>query len=105
SFYLVHTIVGVRIINMMWRWTNHQPSFLTLLGGVMVAVTASVLTAHLLWRFVEKPSVELAKRLKWQAAAAGPGFERIRLAACIGSSGDLPTRREGHGLPQSQTKC
>lgn len=81
SLYLVHTIVGVRIVNWMWRLTNHNASFLTLLAFVALALAASVVVAHLLWRFVEKPSVELAKRLKWQPAVASAKPQGLRAAA------------------------
>jgi peptidoglycan/LPS O-acetylase OafA/YrhL len=64
SLYLVHTVVGSRVMNIMWRMTDHAPSFLTTLGFIALAVLASLLSAELLYRFVEKPSVDLAKRLK-----------------------------------------
>ncbi|MBD3635802.1 MAG: acyltransferase [Crocinitomicaceae bacterium] len=61
SLYLVHTIVGAAFIN----YLSHQfrdpfEKFLVISGGVVV----SIIAAYLMYRFVEKPTHEYAKRLK-----------------------------------------
>jgi peptidoglycan/LPS O-acetylase OafA/YrhL len=64
SIYLVHTVIGSRVMNVMWRLTHGSPSFPTTLVFIGLALCATLLTAEMLYRWVEKPSVELAKRLK-----------------------------------------
>ncbi len=77
SLYLVHTIVGSRVMNIMWRLTERAPSFATTLVFIALALAASLLAAEVLYRLVEKPSVEFAKRLKQRRSAAQAPAQRL----------------------------
>ncbi|HWY86538.1 MAG TPA: acyltransferase [Gemmataceae bacterium] len=81
SIYLVHTIVGSRVMNIMWRLTGGAPSFSTTLVFMVPALLATLVAAELLYRWVEKPSVEIAKRLKGAREEPPAPVSATRMAA------------------------
>lgn len=66
SLYLVHTLVGSRVINLSLR-CDVPPA--GKIGIVMIAIAASVGAAWLLWRFVEKPSQAWSTAIRYKPAA------------------------------------
>src|SRR5262249_54154838 len=65
SLYLIHTVIGDPIVYYFrQQLVGPVPGPLAALGFFTAACTVSVVGAHLMYRFIEKPSVELAKRLK-----------------------------------------
>lgn len=62
SLYLVHTIIGTRIINLGYRISGNNP--LAASGWMILAFTLSIIAAHYLYAWVENPSIHLSKRLK-----------------------------------------
>jgi peptidoglycan/LPS O-acetylase OafA/YrhL len=81
SIYLVHTIVGSRVMNIMWRLSAGAPSFSTTLIFMVPALLATLVAAELLYRWVEEPSVELAKRLKGSREEPSAAVSPTRMAA------------------------
>jgi peptidoglycan/LPS O-acetylase OafA/YrhL len=74
SLYLVHTLVGVRIINLAMR-TSSQWIYL---AGLAAAIIASLSAAISLWYFVERPSRLQARIVKRRPAlAAAPSTVRL----------------------------
>lgn len=61
SLYLTHGFVGGNILYLFSRYT-HTDFTKTLL--VFIALTASLLFAFLFWKWIEKPSQKLSKRIK-----------------------------------------
>ena len=59
SLYLLHVRIGGRIINLATRLPE---SALTTVATV-AAVVASVGSAYLLWRFIERPAMAYAQRI------------------------------------------
>ncbi len=64
SLYLIHPLVGNRFLRLALRWTGPSPSLAAATLLFTVATLASVLAAHLMYRFIEKPSLLLAKRIE-----------------------------------------
>ena len=60
SLYLVHVPVGARVINLAARL---PPSLSVQIAGMIVAAAVSLFAAWALWRFVEMPSMRMAKRV------------------------------------------
>jgi len=81
SLYLVHMIVGNRVMNGLWRASGGSPSFVVSLCFVAAALAASILAAHLLYRLVERPSVALARRWKLAPRPAEAEPPPLRAAA------------------------
>jgi peptidoglycan/LPS O-acetylase OafA/YrhL len=74
SLYLVHTLVGVRIVNLAMR-TSSQWIYL---AGLAAAIIASLSAAIALWYFVERPSHLPARIVKRRPAlAAAPSTVRL----------------------------
>jgi peptidoglycan/LPS O-acetylase OafA/YrhL len=73
SLYLVHTLVGVRIVNLAMRTSSQWIH----LGG-LAAIIASLSAAIALWYFVERPSRLQARIIKRRPAlAAAPSTVRL----------------------------
>lgn len=66
SLYLVHTLVGVRIVNLAMR-TSSQWIYV---GGLAAAIAASLSAAIALWYFVERPSHLQARIIKGRSPLA-----------------------------------
>lgn len=60
SLYLVHTLIGVRIVNLAMRTSSQWIH----LGGLAAAIIASLSAAITLWYFVERPSHLQARMIK-----------------------------------------
>ncbi len=60
SLYLLHAPIGGRVINLSTRWIESTPLRVAVIG---VALTASIASAALLYRLIEKPSHQLSRRL------------------------------------------
>ena len=60
SLYLLHTLVGMRVLNLMLRGS---PGPLQMALAVSAAVAASLFAAWLFHRFVERPAQTLSSRL------------------------------------------
>ena len=78
SLYLVHQPLGDRIINLATRLPNN--TYLQI-SGLTVAVTLSIATAWVLWRFVERPSTSLAKKITVLSDSFSVICEQIPLRA------------------------
>src|SRR5207253_2049465 len=63
------------------RVTGGAPSFSTTLAFMVLALLVTLLAAELLYRCIEKPSVELAKRLKGSHGERPAAISVTRLAA------------------------
>src|SRR5262249_36755165 len=65
SLYLVHPVFGDPIVYYFRRSLFGPTSNTAVDSGLFaLACGVSILAAHLMYRFIEKPSVELAKRFK-----------------------------------------
>jgi peptidoglycan/LPS O-acetylase OafA/YrhL len=75
SLYLIHTVVGGPFVFYFRdRLVGPEPSTPVALGLFTAGCAVSVAGAHLMYRFVEKPSIEFAKRFKMKKeATAAPG--------------------------------
>jgi peptidoglycan/LPS O-acetylase OafA/YrhL len=74
SLYLVHTLVGVRIVNLAMRTSSQWIH----LGGLAAAIIASLSAAIALWYFVERPSHLQARIIKRRPSlAAAPLTVRL----------------------------
>jgi peptidoglycan/LPS O-acetylase OafA/YrhL len=63
SLYLIHPVIGNRGCRwLVTRFPEASRSLPFLLAGMVLACVASVVAAHLLWRIVERPAQELARR-------------------------------------------
>lgn len=62
SLYLVHTIIGMRVINIGYRVSKDVP--IASLFWFLLAFATSITTAYLMYFLIEKPSIEISKRLK-----------------------------------------
>ena len=60
SLYLIHIPIGGKIVNLGQRWMSGPVSHLFL---SLLALTASLAAAGLLWRFVERPCIAASKKL------------------------------------------
>jgi peptidoglycan/LPS O-acetylase OafA/YrhL len=70
SLYLIHTVVGGPFVYYFRdRLVGPETSTPVALGLFTVACAVSVAGAHLMYRFVEKPSIEFAKRFKLKKEA------------------------------------
>ena len=63
SLYLIHTLVGITIVNAAMRYTDHQYP-LVHWGVILVAVLASVGAAQLLYVLVERPTMNWSKKVQ-----------------------------------------
>jgi peptidoglycan/LPS O-acetylase OafA/YrhL len=66
SLYLMHTLIGVRIVNLALRTSSPWIQ----LGGLAAAIAASLSAAAALWYFVERPSQLQARTIKGRSAIA-----------------------------------
>jgi len=64
SLYLIHTVGGPFVFYFRDRLCGSEPSPPAALRLFLAGCAASIVGAHLTYRFVEKPSIELARRLK-----------------------------------------
>jgi peptidoglycan/LPS O-acetylase OafA/YrhL len=78
SLYLVHVPIGSRVVNLGARYAHGLYSEITVL---ILAVSASILAAYLLYRVVELPSQRLSSRISY-----GRPSERISLRAPLEAS-------------------
>lgn len=62
SLYLLHVPIGGRVLNLSKRFADTLPLQVV---ALVVAVAASLIAAHLLWRFVELPSQRLSSSVKY----------------------------------------
>jgi peptidoglycan/LPS O-acetylase OafA/YrhL len=60
SLYLIHTLIGNRIVNLAMRTSSPWIE----LGGFAAAILASLSAAVALWYFVERPSHLRARTIK-----------------------------------------
>ncbi|MBW4506924.1 MAG: acyltransferase [Scytonematopsis contorta HA4267-MV1] len=65
SLYLIHTVIGSRIINIGYRFTGNN--FVAAIILVILASAVSVLASHLLYIFVEKPVIAYSNRFRYKA--------------------------------------
>ncbi len=63
SLYLIHAPVGVTITAFGVRHSGG--SNVLVLAWIAVAIAASIASAYLMYRFIERPMVQLGKRFKW----------------------------------------
>ncbi|QDV82640.1 Acyltransferase family protein [Stieleria magnilauensis] len=61
SLYLVHLLVGVSLVNMLYRSDQSKPMALCLL---VIGLVASIAGAELMYRLFELPSVRLSRKMK-----------------------------------------
>lgn len=62
SLYLLHSIIGTAFINFMsHRYTEAYQKFIVISAGVLI----SVASAYIFYRFIEKPSQRMARRIKY----------------------------------------
>ena len=65
SLYLVHAVVGTPFTYFLARrWTTPESPAVVMLGLFLAAFVVSTTCAYLLYRLVERPSVELSRRVK-----------------------------------------
>jgi peptidoglycan/LPS O-acetylase OafA/YrhL len=62
SIYLIHTIVGTAIINIL---SHHAHSSLQKIGVVIAGVAVSIVFSYLMFIIVEKPSKRLSSKIKF----------------------------------------
>jgi peptidoglycan/LPS O-acetylase OafA/YrhL len=65
SLYLIHTAVGTRVLNIGQRITHDRVGFAVM--WVVLGFIVSILSAWLMYRYIERPGVALGKRLKYDA--------------------------------------
>jgi peptidoglycan/LPS O-acetylase OafA/YrhL len=73
SLYLVHTLVGSRVLRLLLR--NHPVEELgaaTRWALMAAGVAASVAFAHALWRFVERPAQRVSRRVSLAVEPSAP---------------------------------
>lgn len=66
SFLLIHPLVGNRFLRYAQHYLPDSIDGLTALGLFTAAMALSLLAAHLLYRFVEKPCYEFSNRVRWE---------------------------------------
>jgi hypothetical protein len=64
SLYLIHLLTGMRIINLGYRVTGDSP--ILALVWFILAIAMSILSAHLFYTWVEKPSLILSRKIKFE---------------------------------------
>jgi peptidoglycan/LPS O-acetylase OafA/YrhL len=65
SLYLVHAVIGTPFTYYLAsRWAGPAPSLASAIALMTAAFAVSTAVAYLLYRIVERPSVELSRRLK-----------------------------------------
>jgi len=62
SLYLFHTVVGPRVINILYRFVGNSPGAIVVI--FIVAFLTSILAAHIIYYLVEKPSISLSRHFK-----------------------------------------
>jgi peptidoglycan/LPS O-acetylase OafA/YrhL len=62
SLYLMHVIVGARVINIGYRFLSNAP--ITAIFLFFLGLISSILASHLLYLYIEKPTVKLGQRFK-----------------------------------------
>lgn len=65
SLYLIHVVVGVKIVNLGSRYDSRMPGKLLVL---MIALGASIMTAYALYRLVEYPAQRLASAIRFRSS-------------------------------------
>jgi peptidoglycan/LPS O-acetylase OafA/YrhL len=84
SLYLIHTVVGGPFVYYFrGRLFGTEPSPPAALGLFVAGCVVSVVGAHLMYRFVEKPSIEFAKRLKLKVEPRPVSQAWVPLSACL----------------------
>src|ERR1035441_190594 len=63
SLYLMHAVIGIRVLKIVVRPQDSQPRVLLL---YVAALLISILASDLTFRLVERPSMRLSHRLKWR---------------------------------------
>ena len=61
SIYLLHPLVGTLVIELLKRYVSDSPPFI--LGYVLLGVIMTVAVSAIVWKFIEKPSINLSKRV------------------------------------------
>jgi hypothetical protein len=105
SLYLVHPLVGHRILDLLLRYTPPEevPSPLKSVIAFGVATGASFLVAHLMNVWVERPAQALGRRVRLQSdAARSKNFASITGAATKVESHSHDS--VGQNRPASETK-
>jgi peptidoglycan/LPS O-acetylase OafA/YrhL len=91
SLYLAHTPVGYPIIYAGERVFRDSPA-----GGLvtyLAALTASLAAAHLMYRWVERPSIGWSRRLKGDPAAAARRWPAVLIGGIVAvAGGELAAR-------------
>jgi peptidoglycan/LPS O-acetylase OafA/YrhL len=67
SLYLLHLVIGMRIVNLGYRFVGTSP--LLALIVFLLAIGGSILFAHLMYAVVERPSVAFSHRFRSVGAA------------------------------------
>jgi peptidoglycan/LPS O-acetylase OafA/YrhL len=81
SLYLVHLPIGRKAINLL---TRLLPGTIGSLATAAIALAVSILAAWLMWRFVERPSMKWAARIRY--ARAGKALSRPSANALAASA-------------------
>jgi peptidoglycan/LPS O-acetylase OafA/YrhL len=79
SFYLVHLPVGMRTIHLLLRVFPDSP-----IVCAAIALVAAIFAAWLMWRYVEKPSIAWAGRIRY--GSRRPALETVAPTISSGSS-------------------
>ncbi len=66
SLYLVHIPIGGRVVNLVSRFTDSE---LGMLFTSLLATVVSIIAAYLLYRLVERPSINWSKRVHYRSRA------------------------------------
>jgi peptidoglycan/LPS O-acetylase OafA/YrhL len=69
SLYLIHMVLGVRVLNLGVRWSGEHVSLPVAAGYLLLAVGVSVAAADLFNRWIEQPSQRLSRRFRLSATA------------------------------------
>ncbi|MBJ6801421.1 acyltransferase family protein [Geomonas propionica] len=64
SLYIIHADIGWKIISVGKRFLPYKINLAGFLLLFAVGLAVSICAAHLLWKFIEKPSNQLSKKLK-----------------------------------------
>ncbi len=90
SFFLVHVFVGSNTIRLLLRQQAIPETFLVLVGFFAIGLLVSFIATEILYRLIERPSHQLARKVAWESPALAPVAER---PATPPAGLDLPAAR------------
>lgn len=64
SLYLLHNIIGAAFLNFTLRWADSQWQVALI---IILSIAVSLFSAYLMWRFIEKPTQILSKKITWNS--------------------------------------